>query len=42
MEKCSYKSPELEIICLAQKDLIRTSEEFNEDGFFDGYSPGWW
>lgn len=42
MRKCLYKSPALEIICLEKTDLIRTSEDFFEEGTFDGYSPGWW
>ena len=42
MKKCLYESPALEIIRVATKDLIRTSEEFVDEGTFDGYEPGWW
>ena len=42
MEKQEYQTPKICVCVLDIQDLVRTSLEEDQSGFFDGYETGWW
>ena len=42
MKQQTDKTPKICVCVLDIQDLVRTSFEEDQSGFFDGYESGWW